>query len=976
MDHYAEAGELDLRPAVLVLPGARAGRRLMEVLLDAADARGLRFTPPAHIVSTGQLPELLYEPERPLVEPAVARQVYGAALRGTDSRHLAEVFHDLPDTPAGWIALARLVHQLHSTLGAEGMTFADVASTFSPASPWNDAPRWTVLGRVQREYWRVLEAAGGADRDGARMAALARGTVRSPGDVWLVGVAELPRVTRRLLMALTEAPRALVHAPEALADRFDDLGCVIPAAWAEAEIPLEDDAVVVVDGPAEQARAVVDAIREVSGGVSPADVVVGVPDAELARYLEQALAAAEVPHRSSVGRPMAETEPVRLLAALADHLESPRYESLAALVRHPDLFSGDFLVDGRTPAEVTDDYFSRHLPSMVDRRSIASSTSGERMDRVVAEVGVRVGTEALTGARRLSEWMPAVVEVLVRVYGAREMDRGSLRDRRILSVLAKVRDCATAFAGLPAPADPEMGAAEAIRRMVSEVGAEVLAPDPDRDVVELLGWLELPPDDAPVAVVAGFNHPHVPETVGGDPFLPGGLRAALGIPDDAARFARDAYLLSALVSSRKGMRVVAGRRSAAGDPLRPSRLLFAAPAEVAARRVVRFLGGEDGGETGGRAGGPAGAEGAAASGEARADSRSPTHGGSTASGPGASAGEAPGPTEPGVLSGDSASAFALPPHPVLRIDDLPDTLRVSDFALLLTDPYGFALERLLGLEAVGDDAREMDPLLFGTVAHDVLEAFADTDEAASSEAAAVRGALDSLLDQRVSARFGSRPIPAVRLQVEHLRRRLHAFADWQAAWAGEGWRIAAVEADTGEVGHPFEVDGKVVRIKGRIDRIDHNIVTGEWALFDYKTSENKQEPDKAHRRGPRGARTWVNLQLPLYRLLLPGVRDRNGDVVVPESHRDGVRLGYILLPGKAEESGGVLAEWTPAEVEEAWEAAREAVRTLRAGVFTFDPSAARTAGGRWADPFDALLGRKALPLVGDDDGDDGEGGAG
>ena len=41
--------------------------------------------------------------------------------------------------------------------------------------------------------------------------------------------------------------------------------------------------------------------------------------------------------------------------------------------------------------------------------------------------------------------------------------------------------------------------------------------------------------------------------------------------------------------------------------------------------------------------------------------------------------------------------------------------------------------------------------------------------------------------------FILRSLMELRLQVEQLRRRLVAFARWQARWAGDGWRIECVE---------------------------------------------------------------------------------------------------------------------------------------------------------------------------------------
>ncbi|MEJ1972991.1 MAG: hypothetical protein WDM96_11190 [Lacunisphaera sp.] len=100
-------------------------------------------------------------------------------------------------------------------------------------------------------------------------------------------------------------------------------------------------------------------------------------------------------------------------------------------------------------------------------------------------------------------------------------------------------------------------------------------------------------EDAPHLVVAGLNDGRVPEAVTGDAFLPEALRVRLGLKTNEARFARDAYQLAALAASRPAgagrLDLLVGKVSAAGDPLRPSRLLLlCADAELPKRVAALF----------------------------------------------------------------------------------------------------------------------------------------------------------------------------------------------------------------------------------------------------------------------------------------------------------------------------------------------------------------------------------------------------
>ena len=69
---YQRGSVLDLDQVVLVFPGARAGRRLLEVIVEHAAEHDLVLLPP-HRCTVGLLPELLYQPKRPFASDLVQR---------------------------------------------------------------------------------------------------------------------------------------------------------------------------------------------------------------------------------------------------------------------------------------------------------------------------------------------------------------------------------------------------------------------------------------------------------------------------------------------------------------------------------------------------------------------------------------------------------------------------------------------------------------------------------------------------------------------------------------------------------------------------------------------------------------------------------------------------------------------------------------------------------------------------------------
>jgi ATP-dependent helicase/DNAse subunit B len=266
-------------------------------------------------------------------------------------------------------------------------------------------------------------------------------------------------------------------------------------------------------------------------------------------------------------------------------------------------------------------------------------------------------------------------------------------------------------------------------------------------------------------------------------------------------------------------------------------------------------------------------------------------------------------------AGGSTSRFA-PPRPE-RLEKPVTSLRVTQFRDYLACPYRFYLRHVLELAALNDVAEELDPMAFGSLAHDILKAFGDIPENSRlTDADKIRSFLDSELDRLVRGQYGKQRLPAVELQVEQLRLRLAAFARWQAEWAAQGWRIVKTEIDIEEGKASLVVDGQPMYLRGRIDRIDQNERDGRYVIFDYKTSEKGEAPSATHRRKDG---TWVDLQLPLYRHLAR----------VVEIEHETIGLGYILLPKSLSAVKDALAPWEKHDLDSADDTAREVIRKIR-----------------------------------------------
>jgi hypothetical protein len=669
----------------------------------------------------------------------------------------------------------------------------------------------------------------------------------------------------------------LIFCPPKSAGLFDEHGCLEPETWQKISPNLPLDQIEITGGPGDQADAVVRAMAAWKGRYAAEEITIGVPDPRLLPYLRQRLEEAELPARYGAGTPLPRTSVVQLLAEVADYLEGRRFRDLAALVRHPGVARWLLATQEMEEDWISkfDKFFGDHLPDLVGAPGLDSKADKSLVRRVQGAIAALLSPLGGT-ARPLDQWSQPILELLLRVYEHETLDEQIEPGRTLVLACDKIAKALNEHEQLAPRLAPDVSGAQALRLLLDAVAGESVPPHADQTAIELLGWLDLPWDDGPALIVTGFNDGIVPGSSGSDAFLPDALRRQMQLERNSLRrYARDCYTLCLLTASRPGLRIIAGRRSADGDALIPSRLLLACDEKELPARTRRLLAP------------PASAERMLLVGSLR-----------------------PGQTGPSLLPRPLAEPLA---EPVM-------SLRVTEFGDFLACPYRYYLRHRLKLETLDDSASELDGGSFGTLLHAVLRDFGMGSCKDSDQAEAIRRELFMLLGELAASRFGEQPLPAVHLQIEMLRMRLEQFAERQAERRRAGWKIQHVEFDLSK-DNAFDVDGQPIELHGRIDRIDVHEPTGKLAVLDYKSSDSHALPDKVHREGPKGAQRWINLQLPLYQHM---VRARGlAESAMP------VETGYILLPKDISKIGFEMAEWSDDELAAAIETAREVVRGIR-----------------------------------------------
>ena len=892
IDHArsGEAGLCYLRRVVCVLPGQRAGRLLLAALLKQCDATRLRLVPP-QIHTPGQMVDVL-APHREVPTATGFEQVlaWTNVLRTAGPTTLGPLLPHPPDDSAflDWYHLAQTIARLHEELTGDELTFADVADQARTMSMEGEADRWDTLHKLHAAYRAALSEAGLVDPHEARAEAIKHAAGSDDRLIVLIGVLDLNATQRTVLNTVVDPITALIHAPQELADHFDELGCVQPSAWERTTIDVHDEQIVMADRPADQAQAVLRAIAAHAGRYAAQDITIGLGDESQVQVLAQAGRWAGVTLHAPAGESLRRSAAFRLWQAGADWLTERRFTHLAALLRHPDLerwltarngatLSND---DAATTAiecwqTILDDYFGEYLQGRCTGKWLGSPKQQQQLSIAYDAVNELFSPLDDATPRPLGHWCRCALEILRTLYanGDGQEDK---HKTALIEACSVLRDVCADLASTAPQLCPDIDGPTALRLLLAEAGARRIPQDPRHGQIEMLGWLELHLDTAPALVMTGFNEGNVPESLTADAFLPDALRRALGMTDNTRRYARDAYILRALLNSRQDVTIILNRRTDDDEPLAPSRLLLACPRSKLAERVQTLCG--------------------------EHEMRPWVH-------------------PIGVDAPAEVSRFDTPHLPTDLV--VPDSIPVTWFREYLLCPYRFALKRLMKLTGRTDDAAELDAGQFGSLAHQVLRMFGEEHEIADcDDPARIAAFLASTLQTLVKQRYGDHPMPAVQVQVSRLRQRLERFAAYQAQRRADGWKIERCEYELPS-SSVLEVPGEnPMRITGRIDRIDRHEKTNEWCIIDYKTSESAKSPDKAHRGKNFFGGEWIDVQLPLYQHLA-AQHGIDGDV----------RLAYFTMP---KDPAGVEvrpALWNDAQLDDAIETARMVLTKIRQGAF-------------------------------------------
>ena len=751
------SGAKSLAHVMVVVPTAQSGRRLRRCLAARLGAVvPPTVVPPQHLVS-GSGDD-------------------AAASRTDEIVAFAEALGD-----KGSLEVAAQFSDIRGILGANALSFADVAGRVGDVLTDETADveieRWQDFAELEGRYLAALARMGKTDRIVSMKAAIADPPKQDGIELIVLACLLDPLPAMRQALERLQA-RDGVEVVELMPGEGTNVPYAIcPCATSASE--------------AEKVAQVFAAVK--SDEALPA---LCVADGEEYPEIQGAMQAKGLKVHDPSRIPLVTSSLGHLVEQVAALVRTRSYNVFSAFIRGGDVrrwLCRELKIDGReyvAALNMLDNAQAKLLPETID--DILPKVSGklraifEKVDVTLRKKGVRDILQDVFADHLLDERDPDAREFAAAAETVNELiDECFPQGNRSVGRISPWELFALRLREAAYSLEPDEG--------------EVILTD---------GWLELPFLEADELVVTGFNEGRVPESVVGHAFLPDRLRRGLGLVDNEARTARDRRILQLALACREPGAVTVFFRAidAAGDALKPSRLLFDGvdDAELI-RRVRAFY---------------------------------------------------------GVKAGtEEAKPADLPSGWRLKLD-IPAEWTQLDFTspssldLYLHCPFTYCLKKTFG-EKTDDRAEELDPSEFGKLIHDALELWGAGTLRDSEDPDAIADEFARHVDGILGERFGTSVPAIVALQGESAKRRLAAFARIQSAWHAQGWRTVAAERKLKVVyGH--------TTVKGRCDRIDYNAATGSWCVIDYKTYDN---PDRAVAFVAK-KREWKSLQLPLYCAML------------------------------------------------------------------------------------------------------------
>ena len=796
----------DFSNDIVVLPGSRAGRRLLELLCENATKSTSLFSPP-QFLTPGKFCELLIETDNLATDIEeifawnLALQTENNALNILMNRTVSENFNFFP--------LSITIRQIYNELAGDLIFFDDVVKIV--AENEREVERWTALSQIYNSYLEILNSKKLTDKATAINKFLVSDNkiknlknFNSLDNIFVVGIVDMFARFRATINSLQEKVTIFSYG---IVDWFDDEGGLMPDISFECLDKNVLEKIKFSGTVSDQAKDVVNFLNELELDYSCRDIIISAPDENIRQPLQQQLTNSKLKSHDSIGNIFSQSELGILLKTISDYLNEKSVKNFLKIIYHPAI--QNFVFDDNNQfSDFTKNLIKFASDHVIDEIESEMFNKNSELKEKIEEVESLFSTFNKKTTTKIC--VEKINNVLVKIYEkinpiTSDNYLNSLENQPSfhLDAIKKWNELSDRILSSAIEIKDKKNVAQTIKIMLLLLASEKLAPETETDTIDLLGWLEVPLDDAPVVILTGMNEGIVPESQTSHLFLPNSLRTKLGVQNNSKRFNRDRYYLRTIIESAENFLITAGKFSAAQDPLLPSRLLLDVSEIEQAKLLQKFC-------------------------KMKIEKVQ-------------------------EISSINFSNCKISSDENIFLSEKATELAVTKFKTYLNCPYQFYLKQEKKFPS-DELHRELPAYEFGNIVHKVLEIFGESQLSNSENFHEIQTFLKKLVDDEIEKRFGKNPHPAILLQTDSMISRLNVFAFKQVEIAKLGWEIVDTEKK-----FEFELDG--YKINGKIDRID-KLHTQKF-IIDYKTG--KVHGENIHRDHYNSKKEkWIDLQLPLY----------------------------------------------------------------------------------------------------------------
>ncbi|MEG0586763.1 MAG: PD-(D/E)XK nuclease family protein [Akkermansia sp.] len=891
----------NLGDCLVLVPTRESGRQLREELtLRSADCA--LFSPRVLPIGSFLQPEDKTHVASSLLELASWVQVL-------HTNHLEEYPHLFPKPPHGNLSylldVAEQMMLLRNTLAHDGVPLDDVINTSEEKERWSDLNALNKAFAQQVRSLHLIDSATALWQEAANPQ-FAQELAERPQSTLIV--AGIPELSRPLQRALKETEKLgvnveiWIHAPASLSEYFNQWGCPIHEHWTNCPITLNPEQITVTSTPTQLAQAsctrLANLIPNTTNQVNP-DIAIGICDTSMTTPIESALSLGGWGLYRPTGKPFSGTGLMGILHALTDSIESPDTATpLLALMKSPLLADSIGLRQHYQCCIALDQICEKWLPESSGYILKILRTLGaikRKESHLYTEEQLlqkdREDEQFANNWETLLRWRDSMRETnqlgTKLVEWCANLPQNTEEGNDTVNIL---QQGALALQQLQSTCHDFEEPLYAIRLLTRHLQkSRVKRRRTPNDSLDAQGWLELAYCPEQHLIITGLTEGIVPEGKLDDPFLPELLKNNLRMTSYASKSARDAFLLTSLLESRKkqgSVSIIISRTNTQNDPLIPSSLLMRCPDNELSQRVNLLFGKQE-----------------------QSSQTTPYHRGSW---------------------------FLSPPHPWGSQESVTSFIpgfvnpwaqgdkgfSPSSLKNFITCPLRFWIKTGLKLndsDTVHLDKKNLLSTEFGNLLHDILEEFARRYPAYQEgmSVSLLRKEILELAQTHFRANYADEALLPLLIQRFSLESRLEQYASIHLNDLKKGWECIEFERTVSD----WRLDGHLMNF--RIDRIDRH-PNGKICVIDYKSgkiepcqkehlkclSEQGIErlpllspdlepcPSQFANRKALLPHRWINLQLPIYALWASehyGVKASASYYSIPATKKDIQRLDWINL---------------------------------------------------------------------------------